>query len=197
MSQAEAALHFLAPGYLDYTVNGQLRSAVGNEDPNFSPHDCFPCAGEDRWIAIAIETDAQWKALCSLMDRADLVAQRSERDAIHAAICEWTRGQDAGGLERILQESGIPAHVAHDTLGLAADEQMNARGHYYEIAHEIYQTHTVESSRLRLSRSPEKRSERALSFGRDNRLVLETILGYSQERIEALERSGVLGAVEA
>ena len=44
MSQAEAALHFLAPGYLDYTVNGELRVAVGNEDLALSPHGFYPDA---------------------------------------------------------------------------------------------------------------------------------------------------------
>jgi crotonobetainyl-CoA:carnitine CoA-transferase CaiB-like acyl-CoA transferase len=197
MSQAEAALQFLAPAYLDYTVNGELRNAVGNEDIDLSPHDCFPCVGEDRWIAIAVETDAQWKSLCALMDRADLVPRRADREAVHAAVCEWTRVSKAEDLEHALQEAGIPAHVAHDMLGLHADEQLHAREHFYEVAHEIYQTHTVESSRLRLSRSPEKRAERALSFGRDNRFVLETILGLSPERIDALQQAGVLGEVQA
>jgi crotonobetainyl-CoA:carnitine CoA-transferase CaiB-like acyl-CoA transferase len=51
---------------------------------------------------------------------------------------------------------------------------------------------TIESSRLRFSRTPARHPERALSLGRDNRYVLETILGYSPERIADLAARGVL-----
>jgi benzylsuccinate CoA-transferase BbsF subunit len=193
MSQAEAALHFIAPSYLDYTVNGQVRAAVGNEDLDLSPHDFYPCAGEDRWIALAVDSDAQWHSLCELMGRADLQPKRADRATVDAAIASWTRSLEAATAVESLQSAGIPAYEALDTPGLYLDEQLQQRAHYYEIAHEIYQTHTVESSRLRLSRSPEKRAESALTFGRDNRLVLESILGLSVERIQELIESGVLG----
>ena len=61
------------------------------------------------------------------------------------------------------------------------------------MTHKIFQEHTIESSRLRLSRSPEKRAEAALSFGRDNRVVLESILGYSVECVDSLIGDGVIG----
>jgi crotonobetainyl-CoA:carnitine CoA-transferase CaiB-like acyl-CoA transferase len=79
-----------------------------------------------------------------------------------------------------------------DTPGLFACPQLQHREHYLEMEHDIYQTTTVESTRLRLSRSQAKRPERALHFGRDNRLVLESILGYAPDRIDELETRGVL-----
>ena len=63
---------------------------------------------------------------------------------------------------------------------------------FVEIGHDIFPTTTVESSRLVLSRSAPRVPERALSMGRDNRLVLETILGYSAERIDTLLDSEVM-----
>lgn len=193
MSQAEAALQFLAPAYLDYTVNGALRSEMGNRDLDFTPHGFYPCAGKDRWIAIAITDDSEWQALCRLMGRVDLMGRREDRDAIDLAIAAWTADQEGPVLEQALQDAGIAAHRALDMQDLHADPQLQGREHYYEVQHAIYQTHTVESSRLRLSRSPEKRAESALSLGRDNRFVLESLLGYSGERIDALIQAGVVG----
>ena len=72
--------------------------------------------GEDRWIAIVCETDAQWRALCSVINRKDLashprlstVAGRRENAAeIDAAISDWTSGMGPGAAE------------AHNNLGLA------------------------------------------------------------------------------
>jgi crotonobetainyl-CoA:carnitine CoA-transferase CaiB-like acyl-CoA transferase len=194
MSQAEAALHFLAPAYLDYTVNGALRVEMGNQDLDFTPHGFYPCAGEDRWIAIAVVGDSEWEALCRLMGRVDLTDQREDREAVDVAIAAWTADQEGPALEQMLQDAGIAAHRALDMQDLHADPQLQRREHYYEVQHHIYQTHTVESSRLRLSRSAEKRAESAISFGRDNRFVLESLLGYSGERIDALIEDGVVGA---
>ncbi len=61
-----------------------------------------------------------------------------------------------------------------------------------ETRHEIYQTTTIESSRLVLSRSAARVPPSALNFGRDNREVLEQILGYSPDRIAALAERGIL-----
>ena len=191
-SQAEAALHFTAPAFLDYTVNGRVPGAAGNEDGELFPHGMFPAAGEDRWVAIAARDDEDWRALCELMERPDLVDRRAERDVVNEAISAWTRPREAAEIEAALQERGVPAHTALDTPGLWEDAQLQGRGHFIEIAHHIYPTTTIESSRILLSRSAARRPERALSFGRDNRYVLETILGYSPERIAGLAERGVL-----
>ena len=191
MSQAEAALHFLAPAFLDYTVNGRVSGFVGNDDPQLHPHGVFPCV-QEQWIAIAVRDESDWLALCELLGTPELVARRDERVAVDAAIADWTREREVSEVEARLQERGVPAHAVLDTPGLFACPQLQHREHYLEIGHEIYQTTTIESSRLRLSRSRARVPENALSFGRDNQRVLESILGYSSERIAELSARGVL-----
>jgi crotonobetainyl-CoA:carnitine CoA-transferase CaiB-like acyl-CoA transferase len=192
LSQTEAALHFLTPAFLDWTLNGRAQGAAGNDDGELFPHGVFPAAGEDRWVAIAVRNDQDWRALCDAMDRLDLLERRDEREEVEAGIAAWTRERDAGEIESTLQACGVPTHVALDTPGLSSDPQLRHRGHFIEIASDIFQSTTVESSRLRLSRTPARRPERALSMGRDNRYVLETILGYPPERIAELAARGVL-----
>ena len=192
LSQTEAALHFLAPAFLDWTVNGRVPEAAGNDDGELSPHGMFPAAGEDRWVAIAVRGEGEWRALCGIIGRPDLCERRGERDAVAAAVSAWTRERDAGKIAAALQAAGVPAHAALDTPGLFADPQLQHRGHFIEIAHDLYPTTTIESSRLLLSRTPAREPERALSLGRDNRSVLETLLGYSPERVADLAERGVL-----
>jgi crotonobetainyl-CoA:carnitine CoA-transferase CaiB-like acyl-CoA transferase len=193
-SQAEAALHFLAPAFLDYTVNGVVAGPGGNVDTEHSPHDVYPAAGDDRWVAIAIplEEEAPWRALCKLMDCPELAARREDREVVDEAIAAWTQEREAGEIAEALQARGIAAHETLDTPGLHACPQIQHRGHYVETAHEIYQTTTIESSRLKLSDARARVPESALSFGRDNRYVLETLLGYPPERIAELAEKGVL-----
>ncbi|MFQ5697151.1 MAG: CaiB/BaiF CoA transferase family protein [Myxococcota bacterium] len=191
-SQAESALHFIAPAYLDWTVNGHAQGAAGNHDGELFPHGMFPASGEDRWVAIAVASERQWRALCRTLGRPDLIERRAEREGVDEAIAEWTRKREAEGIEASLQAAGVPCHVALDTPGLHADPQLQHRGHYLEIEHSIYPTTTIEDSRLRMSRARPRLPRSALHFGRDNRYVLETLLGYPPERIGELAERGVL-----
>jgi crotonobetainyl-CoA:carnitine CoA-transferase CaiB-like acyl-CoA transferase len=191
-SQCEGALHFLAPAILDYSVNGRAPQAAGNFDADLSPHGIYPTAGEDAWIAIAVRSDAEWRALCGVMERSDLIEQRCEREHVDNAIGNWTKPRDGSQLEAALQAAGIPAHRALDTPALFECEQLQHRGHFIEVEHEIFPTTFVESSRLLLSDTPARVPKRALNFGRDNREVLERLLGYSPEQIAELAAQGVL-----
>ena len=54
LSQVEASIPFIGPAVLDASVNGRVLRRRGNRQPGAAPHGVFPCAGEDRWIAIAV-----------------------------------------------------------------------------------------------------------------------------------------------
>jgi len=193
MAQAEAGFHFIAPAFLDYTVNGKVSEAVGNWDALQSPHDFYPAKGDGCWVAIAVETEAQWKALCDLIGRMDLAGRREETSVVDAALSGWTEQREAAEVVAALQERRIPAHESLDMPGLFADPQLkDERGHYVEIPHSIYQTTTIESSRLSLSRSDPAMPESALSVGRDTDQVLREILGMSDGEIAALREAGAL-----
>ena len=57
ISQSEAVLHHIAFDVLDYGFNGREHGQRGNDHPAFAPYGVFPCAGGDRWIAIACTSD--------------------------------------------------------------------------------------------------------------------------------------------
>jgi crotonobetainyl-CoA:carnitine CoA-transferase CaiB-like acyl-CoA transferase len=126
------------------------------------------------------------------MDRPELVPERANREVVDAAISAWTRTRAPHEIESTLQAADIASHAALDMPGLFADEQLAHRGHFIEIAHDLYPTTTIESSRLRLARAAPRQPGRALSLGRDNRHVLEHLLGYSPARIADLAERGVL-----
>src|SRR5205823_1052429 len=95
VSQAEAAIHFLAPALLDFELSGRPPLRAGNDDPHMAPHGVYPAAGDDRWIAVACQSDEQWQKLADLMGRSDLallpaaerLARRRELDDL---VASWT-----------------------------------------------------------------------------------------------------------
>ena len=200
-SQAESALHFLTPALLDYTVNGRCQERVGNDDAHLAPHGVYPAASTDRWLAIAVRDDAQWQALCEVIARPDLghdprfatpAARLAHRDALDTILAAWTREYDAHAAEAALQARGIPASAVQNSQELSSDPQLLQRGHFVQLPHPLHGTTTIEGSRFRLSRTPARIARAAPTLGQDNQAVLETILGYSPERIAALTAADVL-----
>jgi crotonobetainyl-CoA:carnitine CoA-transferase CaiB-like acyl-CoA transferase len=191
-AQAESALHFAAPGVLDYTVNGRVVRGCGNQDEAYFPHDVFACAGQDRWVAICVRDGSDWRALCEAMARPDLAGRRGDRAAVLEAVSAWCREREPAAVERALQARGVPSHEVLDTAGLYACPQMQHRGHWLEAEHSIYQTTFIESGRLKMRNLEPRRPKAAIHFGRDNELVLKGILGYDDEQIAALAEKGAL-----
>src|SRR5205807_655009 len=74
----ENFLTWMGESLLDYQLNGRVRTPRANRSHNFAPFGAYPCAGEDRWITICIETDEQWRALTEIIGDAALL-----RDELH------------------------------------------------------------------------------------------------------------------
>lgn len=201
LSQAEASLHFLAPAILDYTVNERLRTRDGNNSEEAAPHGVFRCAGDDAWVAIVAETEAQWHSLCAAMehpewaedDRFALLARRyARRDQLATLIEEWTRERSSAEAEAILQAAGVPAHRVSNAAEVLADAQLLARGHFVIVNQPEVGEVLVEGPRFRLSRSGPAVLHPAPTLGQHNELVLKEILGLSDDAIAELVVSGAL-----
>jgi benzylsuccinate CoA-transferase BbsF subunit len=201
LSQAEASLHFLGPALLDYTVNGRVAGRIGNRDRDLVPHGVYPAAGDDRWIAIAVDGDAQWRALCTAMDAPALAddprfataeARRAHEDALDAVVGAWTASHDMLAAEATLQAQGVPAHAVQNSRELAADAQLRHRGHFVTVPHPLLGTTVVEGSRFRLSGTPAQVTGPAPTYGADTHAILTDVLGYDDDRITALIAAGAL-----
>jgi crotonobetainyl-CoA:carnitine CoA-transferase CaiB-like acyl-CoA transferase len=199
MSQAEAGIQFLAPEVAEAAATGRIAAPQGNRDPRFAPHGVFVCAGENRWIAIAARDDAEWARLAALIGGealdgalATLAGRKAAEDRLEALVEAWTATREVAGLERDLQALGVAAHRAADSADLVADPQLAARGHFIRLPHSLGGECVIEASRFQLSDTPARCPRPPPHLGRDIRAVLTTILGYTDDRVDALEGAGVL-----
>lgn len=200
MAQAEAALQFLAPQCLAYWREGKTPSALGNRHPDYAPQGLYPVRGNDRWLALSVRDDDEWRRLCDLSQNAPLqetrlwsLAERRQRhDELDARLAAWLAAQHGEQAEAALQAANIPAHQVLDTHQLFADAQLNHRQHFLTAPHAEFGPAAIESSRLRFSRTQPRQPQAAPHFGIDNRRVLQEILGYDVERTAALEQAGAL-----
>jgi crotonobetainyl-CoA:carnitine CoA-transferase CaiB-like acyl-CoA transferase len=188
LSQAEAAMHFLTPSILDYTVNGNLYGRLGNADPGMAPHGVYACSGSEEWVAIACATDDQWRALSGLIGRSDLedeplAARLAGRSGIDKLVEAWTSTLSPSAAADRCQTAGVPAHAVQTSADCLGDAQLAHRGHWVELEHQTLGPVTVEGARMRLSRTPARVVRASPTLGQDTVDVLTDILGYDEEKI--------------
>src|SRR5208282_5274611 len=126
MSQYEAALHYLAPALIDYFATGSVLGPRGNASDRYAPHGAYRCADEDgneRWIAIAVNDDIEWKAMLQALgadSRAARFQSKRERIENAAALDEFvnslTRAHGAQDLTHKLQDAGVAAYPAQNCM---------------------------------------------------------------------------------
>lgn len=112
-SQQEAVMQMVGPAYMDYAFNGRSGKPKGNQHPTAAaaPHGVFPCSGDDRWIAIAIGSDAEWAALVAEMGAPAWATEPALAERAHEA---WQRGA-----REVCMQGGIHPHYDGNTyLGL-------------------------------------------------------------------------------
>ncbi len=203
VSQYEASLQFLAPDLLDAEINGHARSRDGNRDPNAAPHGIFPCRDEDgldRWVAIAVETEAQWAAFVRRIGApawagearfSTLEARKANEDALEANVAAWTSDQTPTEVMERLQPE-VPAAPVRTNLDLLDDPQLRHRGYLQTLDHEEVGAAVYETSPIIASVTQSHPRKAAPAFGADTRAVLADVLGYDPAEIEALIASGAV-----
>jgi benzylsuccinate CoA-transferase BbsF subunit len=202
LAQTEPTLALLGPVIMDAAVNGHVTQRAGNTHESFVPHGVYPCKGSDRWIAICVESDAQWRDLVGALgsppalthDRwKGQLGRIRERDVIDAAIGAVTAADDADALMQRLQGRGIPAGVVRDARGvLEEDEQLRHRGHYTSLEHPEMGYTIYNGEPFRCSRSPVGPWGAAPLLGEHTMEICTGLLGMNAADVSRLQEEGVL-----
>jgi benzylsuccinate CoA-transferase BbsF subunit len=202
ISQFETALNFISPILLDYAINHRVATRKGNRCCDSVPHGVYRCRGEDRWCAIGIFSDEEWRRLCRVMGRPELQTvpgfasfeqRRENEDEIDRLISEWTAERPAEEVMYILQEAGIAAGVAQTGRDLLEnDPQLAHRGFFRELEHKEIGRHYYEAPPFRLSKTPCELATPGPCMGEHNEYVCKKILGFSDKEYSSLMADNVL-----
>ncbi|MBE0610578.1 MAG: CoA transferase [Dehalococcoidia bacterium] len=194
-SQMESSLYFLAPEILDHQISGRVPRRMGNEDPAMAPHGAYPAAGEDEWIAIAVEDDAQWLVLASLVGEAAWAAdpayataagRLANRAAIDARLASWTAGQDMHEAMARLQAAGIPAGAVQRSSDHLRDPQLAHRRFFHPLEHPEMGTVPYEGHQFLVSGYESGPRSAAPCLGEHSMEVLLDVLRLSEDDVARL-----------
>ena len=203
VSQFESLTSLLDTLTLDMSVNGSaaVSTRTGNR-PAYgggAPHGAYRCRGEDRWVAITIFSDEEWRAFVKALgdpqwaadprfDSGD--ARERNVDALDVLVNSWTAQHTAEEVMALLQSAGVAAGVVQAGEDLSRDTQLKERGFFRRVPDHQGELRTIESAPYKMSRTPGSVTRGAPAFAADMTYVLRELLGMSDDEVDECAIAG-------
>jgi crotonobetainyl-CoA:carnitine CoA-transferase CaiB-like acyl-CoA transferase len=202
----ESALNAAAEQVIAWTSRGELLGRDGNRSPLAAPQGLYPCAGHQaltspRWLALSVETDAQWRALLGVLGDpawavplrdASLAARRGAHDAIDAALHAWCAERALEVCVAQLVAAGVPAAAVQDARFLSDHPQFAARRFCERVPHPVVGDLPLMTLPFRYASVARWLERAAPTLGQHNHELLREV-GYGASEIAALEADRVIG----
>ena len=207
IAQAENAAAMFTQAVMDYSLNGNIQGAMGNRDVHgLALQGVYPAKSpgtaatmEDRWIALTIETDEQWRAFASVIGGPEWAydpryatgAGRLEHhDEIDARIAEYTATQDDYELMHRLQAAGIAAAPVLEASRMFDDPHLRARGFFRTQTQKASGTYEYVGPIWQFPETPVEYFQPPIMFGEHNEYVYRELLNVPEEEYQALLAGG-------
>ena len=186
LSHFEAVVRTIGEAVLAYGMDGEQPRPRGNRSLWMAPHGCYPCAGADKWVTIAVQSDFEWEALCRSIGNPELVkdprfatcaARQYHEKELDALISEWTLTMHHVDAMHKLQQAGVAAGAVLSPDELLKDPQLRERGFFEEEDHPVTGKHLVPGMSSRFSRTQGRVCMPTPLFAQHSEHVLGHLLG--------------------
>ncbi|HJN85581.1 MAG: CoA transferase [Dehalococcoidia bacterium] len=204
LTMLETGVSAIGPAILE-AQRGISRSRLGCGHLWKSPHNVFPCRGQDRWITIVVSTDEQWRRLKQAMGdppwaadpRFDAVASRwRHRHELGELLGKWTETQDDQELMHHLQGHGMAAGAVLTAEDLVANPHLRERG-YLEEFENVNAPHagprTYAGRPFRMPGVP-LAIRHVASLGEHNEALLRELANLTDSEIASLADQGIISS---
>ncbi|MFV1366776.1 CoA transferase [Mycolicibacterium elephantis] len=203
LATVPAGIAMLPTEVLDWTVNGRAATAGGNraDFAEMAPHGIYPCAGADRWIAIACRDERELGVLAKVLNEPELSSDRfttleqrvRAADELDALIGGVTATRNAAMLADDLVAAGLPASVVKSpSERIDDDPDLAAMGLFPTVTHPDMGEVRVEGIPMRCSATPWQITSAAPRLGQHNREVLVDLLGHSEAELDDWAQRGAI-----
>jgi len=199
ISQLESSMQFLAPLILDYGVNGRVGGKNGNRCVYAAPHGVYRCKGDDRWCAIAVFNDDEWKTFCNVIGKPDwtrnpefetLLSRKKNEEQLNRLIEEWTINFTPEEVLMLMQQGGVTSGVVKNARGVYEDPQLLERNAFWLLNHREIGPCTHLGAPFKMSKTSAKAERPAPCLGEHTEYICREFLGMSEGMFDELIVSG-------
>jgi crotonobetainyl-CoA:carnitine CoA-transferase CaiB-like acyl-CoA transferase len=155
------------------------------------------CLGDDAWLAIELVDEADWNAVCDLLECPTLKLDRGKPtpdvlEQLRGDIGQWAAELRPYQAAVKLQHCGIAAGPVQDTEDLWRDPQLRSRGAIVEQSHPDIGLVEFPNSPDRMSRSPGAVQRRAPRLGEHSAEVVREWLHRTPAEVQELIDQGAM-----
>jgi crotonobetainyl-CoA:carnitine CoA-transferase CaiB-like acyl-CoA transferase len=197
----ESALNVAAEGIVEYGAGAPAPGRLGNRGPDAAPQGVYAGSADDSWVALAVESDAQWEALVKAFGSpawaADAALRTADgRRARHGLLDEhletWTSARTAEEAAALLSDAGVPAEVVIAARDAVHNPQLRDRGLFETEDHPVTGTHPVPTLPFRFAHVARWLRTPSPTLGQHNDEVLGA-LGVDADERDSLRARHVIG----
>lgn len=201
LAESEAAIAVIGEAFVNYSMRGVVEKPQGNDRVGFAPCGHYPTKGEDTWIAIAVESEAQWKSLCVVLGQPDLIdrpifanahVRWDNRRLLDEELSFLTKSLDNETLFKTLQDKRVAAMPLLGPKEILDNTHFRARDTFIDIVHPVLGKETIFGPMWRTTSNSTSNWTHAPLLGQHTSSVMEEILEMTNEEINNLISEDVL-----
>ena len=185
LSQVECLFQLAADGVIAQSATGAAPPRTGSARATSHYRGCVAGGGDEDWLAVDVETEAQRAALTALLGSEDITA----------ALPAWAAGRPAAEAAEALQEAGITAAPVLRGTALLHDEHLAATGFWFYAERRYVGTHVLPRAPYRLDGAAPALHRPAPTLGQHNAEILHDVLNMPSSEIASLHADGIIGNI--
>lgn len=165
----------------------------------FAPVGAFKA--KDGYVAFRIPTEDMWKRTCQAIGREDLiehektstgVKRAANMDFLEPILNDWFGQRTKAEIVTRFHECGVPIGPVQSAEDIANCEHLEKRKAFAHIDDPVAGHKKLMGSPFKLSGLPDLDPTPPPRLGQHNAEILRDLLGYSDDKITALQEAGVL-----
>jgi crotonobetainyl-CoA:carnitine CoA-transferase CaiB-like acyl-CoA transferase len=199
LAQVEGLISMIPGAVMNASGGGAAQRTV-DKSPDMAPHGFYRCAGDDTWVAVAVEDDTRWAALREMLLGAGLdvplwetlPARKAAESDLDRVLEAWTSALSPWQVTTACQAAGVAAYPMMDARRLAWDHHLHQREFFAWVEHPVTGPGPIPGVLFNVGDRGSTVRGPAPTIGQHNEEVFCDLLGVTRERYLQLVQSGAI-----